>query len=135
MLRNEYVETLVLNGKMINIGQDDAGQCYFVEWVGKDGELKQEGCGTYNFNYKGYAEYNFGNPEIDCPYYDEMNSTQNAQDCKHGHKFGYCDKCAFQYIEWSNFQRLINLGIIDRRGNVNSKYEKFISKREDDENA
>ena len=134
MLRDEYIETLVLNGKMINIGIDDAGQCYFVEWVDKDGNIQQESCGTYNFHYKEYAEYKFGDPTIDCPYYSSIDSEPVAN-CKHGHDFGYCDKCICQNIEWSNFQRLINLGIVDRRGNVNPKYTQFISKREDNEDA
>ena len=132
MLRDEYVETLVLNGKMINIGIDDAGQCYFVEWVDDNGKLKQESCGTYNFNYKGYAEYKFGSPEIDCIYYSIQNSKSN---CEHRNKFGYCDKCCYQDLNWSNFQKLIELGVIDRRGNVQDAYKEFIIKKEDKDNA
>ena len=135
MLRNEYVETLILDKKMINVGIDDSGQCYFVEWVDDTGELRQEGCGTYNFNYKEYAEYKFGNPEIDCPYYNEMNNSSNPENCKNGKDFGYCNKCVYQDIQWSRFLKLITLGIIDRRGNVDPKYEQFISKKEDKENA
>lgn len=132
MDRNEYVETLVLNGKMINIGIDDAGQCYFVEWVDENGNLMQESCGSYNFYYKKYAEYKFGNPEIDCIHYNVQDSSLN---CKHRNAFGYCDKCFYQDVNWGHFQKLVNFGIIDRRGNVQDAYKEFVVKKEDKDNA
>ena len=131
MNRNEYVETLVLNGKMINIGQDDAGQCYFVEWVDDDGELMQESCGTYNFHYKKYAEYKFGNPESDCVYYSTQDMFNCDSNCAHRNEFGYCDKCYYQDVNWSHFQKLVKLGILDRRGNILPPYDKILVKESD----
>ena len=57
MKKEEYVETKVINGHMVNIGLDDYGQCYFFEFVDPDGELREVSCGTYNFNYEEEIEY------------------------------------------------------------------------------
>ena len=52
MKPEEYVETLVVNGRVVPVGMDDYGQCYFFEYVDHNGELKEMGCGTYNEHYK-----------------------------------------------------------------------------------
>ena len=51
MKKEEYIETIVVNKKMVNVGMDDYGQCYFLEWVDDEGNLQETGCGTYNLNY------------------------------------------------------------------------------------
>lgn len=51
MKQKEYVKTIVVYDKMINIGMDDYGQQYFIEFVNSKGELEQVGCGAYNFDY------------------------------------------------------------------------------------
>ena len=59
MKQNEYIKTIVLDGKMINIGLDDYGQCYFFEYV-KDGALKEVSCGTYCPDYMQEIKDYFG---------------------------------------------------------------------------
>ena len=60
MKKSEYVKTIVLDGKMINIGLDDYGQCYFFEFVDQNGELKEMCCGTYCFDYMQEIKDYFG---------------------------------------------------------------------------
>lgn len=45
MKQDEYIKTIVYNDRMINIGLDDAGQTYFIEYV-EDGELKEACVGS-----------------------------------------------------------------------------------------
>ena len=47
MKREEYVNTIVYNGHMINIGLDESGQQYFLEYE-KDGNIYQTECGIGN---------------------------------------------------------------------------------------
>lgn len=56
MRQEEYIKTIVVYGKMVNIGIDDYGQQYFIEFVNDKGELKEIGCGTYNSDYDGVAK-------------------------------------------------------------------------------
>ena len=61
MRREDYVETVIYNGQMINVGIDDYGQCYYLEFVDKNtGKLTEVGCGTYNSDYMGEIEWLFG---------------------------------------------------------------------------
>ena len=59
MKKEEYVATFIYNGnkeQMVHLGMDDYGQCYFVMFEFEN-EIKEMGCGTYNFDY------------LDCVYY------------------------------------------------------------------
>ena len=56
MKRDEYVKTIVVYGKMVNVGMDDYGQQYFIELVNEDGELIEVGCGAYNFDIEDVAK-------------------------------------------------------------------------------
>lgn len=51
MKKEEYIETVVLNGKMYNVGIDDYGQQYFIEYIDIHGKLVEFGCGAYNPYY------------------------------------------------------------------------------------
>ena len=51
MTKEEYIKTLEVCGTKVDLGLDDYGQCYFIEWTDKNGEKKETGLGTYNFNY------------------------------------------------------------------------------------
>lgn len=57
MRKEDYLETKVINGQMVNIGMDDYGQCYYFEYIDKNGQLKEMSCGTYNFDYIEEIEY------------------------------------------------------------------------------
>ena len=56
MKRDEYVKTIVVYGKMVNVGMDDYGQQYFIEFVNENGELIEVGCGAYNFDIEDVAK-------------------------------------------------------------------------------
>lgn len=56
MKREEYVKTIVVYGKMVNVGIDDYGQCYFIEFVNDKGELQEVSCGTYNYEIEETAK-------------------------------------------------------------------------------
>jgi hypothetical protein len=51
MKKEEYVKTFEVNGTKVDLGLDDYGQCYFIEWVDKNGDKKSTSLGTYNFHY------------------------------------------------------------------------------------
>lgn len=68
MKREEYVETIVCKGRMVNVGIDDAGQQYFFEYLNHKGELQEVGCGAYNADYLGtIADYFDPVREMDLP--------------------------------------------------------------------
>ena len=56
MKREEYVTTIVVYGKMVNVGMDDYGQQYFLEFLNDDGELIEFGCGSYNHDFEDVAK-------------------------------------------------------------------------------
>lgn len=56
MKREEYVKTIIVYGKMVNVGMDDYGQQYVIEFVNSNGELEEIGCGAYNFDYEDVAK-------------------------------------------------------------------------------
>lgn len=47
MTKDEYITTFTINGKRADVGMDDYGQCYFLEWE-ENGEKQEVGLGTYN---------------------------------------------------------------------------------------
>ena len=118
---DEYITSIKLNNQLVNIGLDDNGQSYFVEYLNPENqELIQVGLGTYNTDYQYTAEELLGNPEIDCKYYEESKS-KNCN-CEFKNKFGYCHRCYYSDINWSMLQLLIKNGFIDRRLQVNENY-------------
>lgn len=90
MKREEYIKTIVYNGNMINIGIDDAGQTYLIEYV-EDGQLKEECVGSYIMGYEDYVEWRFGEPEINCSIYNSVVTTDTER-CAIPYK-PFCDKC------------------------------------------
>lgn len=56
MKQEEYVKTIVIYGKMINVGMDDYGQQFFLEYVDDNGELQEIGCGAYNSDIEDVAK-------------------------------------------------------------------------------
>ena len=132
MEREEFIESIFINGKLVNVGLDDAGQSYFIEYVDDCGELKEESIGGYNTDYRGYIEYFLGKPDL-CEKYNEICWDQSfsrnnvPKKCPHPHKYGYCNKCPYQDYEWYVRCQLRNLGVIDRHGDVlNPEFKKLI---------
>ena len=60
MKPEEYCKTVVYNGHMVNIGVDDYGQQFFLEYVDENGHLTEFCLGAYNTNYRDALEYLFG---------------------------------------------------------------------------
>lgn len=134
MKKEEYVETVVFRDRCIPVGIEDAGQTYFIEYVNEQGEFVEDCCGSYNTDYNGYIEYRFGEPDRDCPYYDNIDLVMDPElNCEHRFEFGYCDKCKYQDRKWTAFQELVKLNIIDRRGTVLSPYDKFLKMIEEED--
>ena len=98
MRREEYIETIVYNGQMINIGLNDYGQEYFIEYVNEDEQLVEEGCGSYNTDYMPVIEQRFGNPTM-CEKY----LTQKT--CSDIFAHGYCSRCQYNELLQRNKKR------------------------------
>ena len=90
MKREEYIKTDVYNGHMYNVGVDDYGQQYFIEYADENGELAEECCGAYNENYMSAVEYLFGYPEL-CEHYDHPHIDDGI--CRDILSHGYCSSC------------------------------------------
>lgn len=86
MQRNDYIDTIVYNGHMINIGLDDYGQSYYLEYVNEDGQLVEVSCGTYNTDYMRTIEEYFGTPTM-CDKYSSVS------ECNDIFTHGYCIHC------------------------------------------
>lgn len=71
MKTSEYVRTMVIYGKMVNVGMDDYGQQYFIEFVNDKGELEELGCGAYNIDYEGFAKMTIDYDRYWREFYDE----------------------------------------------------------------
>ena len=56
---SQYIKTLTICGHDIDLGLDDYGQCYFIEWIDENGDKKDTGLGTYNFHYMEEIYYRF----------------------------------------------------------------------------
>jgi len=85
MQQDEYVTSINYNGALVNIGMDDYGQSYFIEYA--DGEsVVTVGCGTYNTDYMSTVEYCLGDPKK-CELFE-----QNAS-CEEWDRHGFCCKC------------------------------------------
>ena len=89
MKKEEYIKTIVVNGHMINIGLDDYGQTYFLEYVDGEGKLVEDCVGVYETDYEGYAESIFESPE-NCEYFDICLKDGCQQEDK-----VYCHKCQY----------------------------------------
>lgn len=51
MKKEDYIKTLEVCGHSVDLGLDDCGQCYYIEWIDNNGEKKETGLGTYNTHY------------------------------------------------------------------------------------
>lgn len=104
MKRDEYIKTVIFNDRMINVGLDDYGQTYFIEYA-EDGELKEECVGSYIDDYEDYIEYRFGVPEINCPIYNDM-VTSETECCTSRNKRAFCATCRKCYndVDWAKLQ-------------------------------
>ena len=91
MIKEDFIESGVYNGHMYNIGCDDCGQCYYIEYLDENGKLIETSCGTYNLDYQGVLEYLFGDPEKNCEYFNNI----KTDDCLYLFKYGFCSQCKY----------------------------------------
>ena len=134
MTDKEYVTSYVIGDRLVNVGLDDYGQCYFIEWA-DNGELKQDSCGSYNHNYKEYIEYKFGEPAEHCKYYPKEDILKGEipelKDCDNRGTFGWCDNCKYNDVKWYSHKTLVELGVIDRRGNILAPFDQVLVKTDE----
>lgn len=90
MKQYEYIKTIIYNNRMINIGHDDYGQTYFIEYI-EDGKLEEECIGSYISDYEDYIEWRFGEPETNCPIYDSV--VTSSYECCTQKNRAFCSKC------------------------------------------
>ena len=104
MKQSEYIKTIVYNDRMINLGLDDYGQTYFIEYV-EDGELVEELIGPFNLGYDDYIEWRFGDPTINCPIYDDIYTTSTDRCLSLNRAF--CSECRKAYTDtaWAELQK------------------------------
>ena len=104
MKQEEYIKTIIYNDRMINLGLDDYGQSYFIEYL-EDGHLKTECVGSYIVDYEDYIEYRFGKPEINCPIYHSI-VTSDTECCASPTR-AFCTECrkAYRDGEWDALQK------------------------------
>lgn len=86
MKTSEFVKTVTYGGQVINVGLDDYGQSYFLEWIDEDGKAHIIGCGTYTTDYMYVIESLFGDP-IQCVSYGLKDK------CATFGAHGYCIRC------------------------------------------
>lgn len=60
MKPEEFVKKLKVKDKVVKVGLDDYGQCYFFEYVNDNGEMQEVCCGSYNPDYKDEIAGYFG---------------------------------------------------------------------------
>lgn len=121
MKDSEFVTTVTFNGIQINVGLDDAGQSYFIEFETDEG-CQAMSVGSYNTDYMGFIEFCFGDPTKNCDVYSEIKKKQNLafdnlpEDCPHRNKYGFCDRCPYQDYDWYVLTELRRLGVLNRHG-------------------
>lgn len=68
MKKEEFRESKLVKGKLVNVGVDDYGQQFFIEYE-QDGKLQEVGCGCYVADYDTFIESWFNEPE---PFYAHL---------------------------------------------------------------
>ena len=97
MDKNEFVKHIIYNNIEIDIGIDDYGQTYFIEYIDNNGKVHQECVGAYVTDYMNYIEYRFGTPEKNCPIYSIVR-TSDTECCGVADK-GFCTNCRKFYTD------------------------------------
>ena len=65
MKKEDYVETLNVKGKRVDVGLDDCGQCYYFEFKDDNGDTHEVSCGSFNGDYIGEIAAYFNVNEAD----------------------------------------------------------------------
>lgn len=98
MQPEEYVRSVNYHGHLVNIGMDDYGQQFFIEYA-KDDTVAVVGCGAYSSNYQTVIECCLGKPEY-CEKYG-----QNPV-CDDWDSHGFCINCPYNELLIERDKRL-----------------------------
>ena len=122
MTSDEFVKHIIYNNIEIDIGLDDAGQTYFIEYKDDNGNLHTECVGAYIQGYMDYIEYRFGKPEINCPIYHQI-KTSETESCRTINK-SFCTSCRkfFNDLAWEAKERR------------NREFEKWLKENKNENN-
>lgn len=105
MKQEEFVKHITYNNIEIDVGYDDYGQSYFIEYKDNNDRTIIETVGTYISDYMGYIVHRFGKPEINCPVYHQTKTTE-TESCRLIDKV-YCTNCRKFYndLAWDAVQK------------------------------
>lgn len=83
MKQEDYVETLDVKGKKVDVGLDDYGQCYYFEFEDDNGDIKEVSCRTFNGDYVGeIADYFNVNEEDIFPFTNKAYPDEKYKEVK-----------------------------------------------------
>lgn len=113
----EYVTTVLVKDYVVNIGIDDYGQCYFIEWVenenGKD-VVRSLSLGTYCTNYleSTYSIFDYKGASISL-YGKEQWEEDTARIKGRYISSGWADENPEAYLQWLTDRNREDYGIYD----------------------
>lgn len=105
MKKEEFVKHITYNNIEIDVGLDDYGQSYFIEYKDETGKIVTECIGSYISEYEDYIQYRFGKPELNCPIYNKI-QTSDTECCRTTNQ-AFCTKCRKFYndIEYEEIRK------------------------------
>jgi len=99
MKKEEFVTSLVYNGQLVNVGIDDAGQTYFIEYVDSKGNLVEDCVGSYTTNYMDYIEHQLTPVIIPTGLCEYKDNPTIEWECPHAYSRGFCNRCPKCYTK------------------------------------
>ena len=96
MNKHEFVTSVVFNKQLVNVGIDDNGQTYFIEYTDKDGKLVEACVGSYETDYMYFIEHTLA-PDIITKDLCEHVSDQPRWNCSYAESHGFCYCCPNNY--------------------------------------
>lgn len=82
MTKEEYIKTIEICGTKVDLGLNDYGQCYFIEWTDKNGKKQSTSLGAYNSDYLREIYYLFDNRYKELSrkeLFGELNDSERAE--------------------------------------------------------
>jgi hypothetical protein len=128
MKKEEFITSLVYNGQLVNVGIDDYGQTYFIEYVDGNGALVEDCVGAYTSNYMDYIEHQLTPyiiPTGLCQYKDDPTM---EWECDHAFTRGFCNRCPKAYSKDRWFE------ILERQRKTSELLEELKNNKKDETN-
>lgn len=82
MTKEKYIKTFNICGHKIDLGLDDYGQCYFIEWTDSKGAAQSANFGSYDSDYMRNIYYTFDNRYRELSkkeLFGELNDSERAE--------------------------------------------------------